>query len=215
MASTGEVACFGNDKHEAYFAAVQSTNGFRLPRPGNTVLVGIDERSDPSDVLHVARTFSTLGHQVAAADDLTAKFLSPPLPATAVRLVSLPFKDKRALRDAFCRERIDMVVNLARTRTSSTGDRNYQMRRAAVDFGLPLVNDAKCARLLADSLEAARCRGRAYGRAVAEGGAAARVPSEVRSWEDFAVTARNGAAVVYTDDAASEVLEERQSAALP
>jgi carbamoyl-phosphate synthase large subunit len=42
MASTGEVASFGKDVHEAYWAALLSVNGFKLPRPNSGFLVGGD-----------------------------------------------------------------------------------------------------------------------------------------------------------------------------
>jgi len=42
MASTGEVASFGKDIHEAYWAALLSVNGFKLPRPHSGILLGGD-----------------------------------------------------------------------------------------------------------------------------------------------------------------------------
>ena len=42
MASTGEVASFGKDIHEAYWAALLSVNGFKLPRPKSGFLLGGD-----------------------------------------------------------------------------------------------------------------------------------------------------------------------------
>ena len=42
MASTGEVASFGKNIHEAYWASLQSTTGFRVPRAGSGVLIGGD-----------------------------------------------------------------------------------------------------------------------------------------------------------------------------
>lgn len=42
MASTGEVASFGKDVHEAYWAALLSVNGFKLPRPHSGILLGGD-----------------------------------------------------------------------------------------------------------------------------------------------------------------------------
>ncbi|KAK3078871.1 argininosuccinate lyase, partial [Coniosporium uncinatum] len=38
MASTGEMACFGKDLVEAYWASMQSTMNFRLPNPGEGLL---------------------------------------------------------------------------------------------------------------------------------------------------------------------------------
>ena len=39
MASTGEVACFGENRHEAYLKAMLST-GFRMPRKGILLSIG-------------------------------------------------------------------------------------------------------------------------------------------------------------------------------
>lgn len=38
MASTGEVAAFGVDVMEAYWASLLSTNGFKIPKAGSGVL---------------------------------------------------------------------------------------------------------------------------------------------------------------------------------
>lgn len=42
MASTGEVAAFGVDMMEAYWASLLSTNGFKIPKAGSGVLIGGD-----------------------------------------------------------------------------------------------------------------------------------------------------------------------------
>jgi carbamoyl-phosphate synthase large subunit len=42
MASTGEVASFGNDLAEAYWASIASTTGFRVPERNKGVLLGGD-----------------------------------------------------------------------------------------------------------------------------------------------------------------------------
>jgi carbamoyl-phosphate synthase large subunit len=42
MASTGEVAAFGKDIYEAYWAALLSVNGMKLPRKNSGFLLGGD-----------------------------------------------------------------------------------------------------------------------------------------------------------------------------
>jgi carbamoyl-phosphate synthase large subunit len=42
MASTGEVASFGKDIHEAYWAALLSVNGMKLPKKNGGFLLGGD-----------------------------------------------------------------------------------------------------------------------------------------------------------------------------
>jgi carbamoyl-phosphate synthase large subunit len=56
MASTGEVAAFGTDVHEAYWASLISTTGFKLPRANSGVLIGGDV-SQP-EMADVARSIS-------------------------------------------------------------------------------------------------------------------------------------------------------------
>jgi len=71
---------------------------------------------------------------------------------------------------------IDFVFNLAQLRASETTDENYIARRSAVDFGIPLVNDSKCARLFVEAVK--RKRQENY---TSEG----KQPSEVKSWSEF------------------------------
>ncbi len=47
MASTGEVACFGNTRHEAYLKALLST-GFRIPNKRILLSIGDHKASPPS-----------------------------------------------------------------------------------------------------------------------------------------------------------------------
>lgn len=60
--------------------------------------------------------------------------------------------DRKQARKAMGDAGIDMVVNVARRKPTSVDDTHFLMRRLAVDFGIPLVNDSKCAVLFADAL---------------------------------------------------------------
>src|SRR5204863_8215442 len=60
MASTGEVACFGKDKYEAYLTALQSTMGFRMPQLGETVLLAADNLTKPEHAVTDAKPFQAL-----------------------------------------------------------------------------------------------------------------------------------------------------------
>ncbi|KAI8051313.1 hypothetical protein BDF22DRAFT_693127 [Syncephalis plumigaleata] len=174
MSSTGEVACFGKDKHEAYLAAIQSTTGFRLPVTGHGVLLGRDHLTSNDDFVHVARVLNTtLGHPLFTDVQETADYLPASNP---MRSNYLSLSDKRALQKELKAHQIDFCINLARDRPTTTADPNYGMRRAAVDFGIPLVNDAKCARLFVDAL----AKKHASNETSKQG-----IPSEVRSWSDF------------------------------
>lgn len=61
MASTGEVACFGSDMHEAFLKGMLAAN-FRLPRR-NILLMGGDYKSD---FLPSARALAAMGYSLMA-----------------------------------------------------------------------------------------------------------------------------------------------------
>jgi carbamoyl-phosphate synthase large subunit len=177
MSSTGEVACFGRDKYEAYLAAIQSTTGFRMLTDGKSVLLGRDHLTNSDDFTHVARVLHQLGHPLYTDSAETAAMLKAQ--DVPCQVLELPLADKRELQRVLEAHNVDFCINLARDRPTTTADPGYGMRRAAVDFGIPLLNDAKCARLFVDALAKRK-------KEMAAQPAGQRViPPEVRSWEEF------------------------------
>ncbi|KAJ2552432.1 carbamoyl-phosphate synthase (glutamine-hydrolyzing) cpa2, partial [Coemansia sp. RSA 1933] len=152
MSSTGEVACFGKTPEEAYLVSLLSTNGFRLPRAGKSVYIGMDDLSDARIVQKVAQCFHAAGYPVITDEATTAALLEQA--SVDVRVVKLDYGNKRTLRDDVFGNSIDLVVNLAKRRPDDKANTSYAMRRMAVDFGIPLVNDQRCAEMLVDALAA-------------------------------------------------------------
>ena len=58
MASTGEVACFGEDRYEAYFKAVLST-GFKIPK--KNILLSIGSYKSKTEMLDYVRKLEEMG----------------------------------------------------------------------------------------------------------------------------------------------------------
>jgi len=175
MASTGEVACFGKDKYEAYWSAIQSTQNFRVPKPGSGILLGKDQYTKEEDFYSVANTLSKdLGHPLfTTSQDVTDDLAKHNIKA---QTLILP-ENKRALQQTFQNNHIDFVFNLASLRASNVNDGNYIARRSAVDFGIPLVNDSKCAKLFVESIKRKR---QELGSL-----SAGEYPGEVKSWSEF------------------------------
>jgi carbamoyl-phosphate synthase large subunit len=140
MASTGEMACFGKDLVEAYWASVQSTMNFRLPIPGEGLLFGGDTSVDA--LVQVAKYIHPLGYKFYAANN-DVKVLLEKDSEIKVEVIEFPKEDKRALREVFEKYDIRGVFNLAKYRASSLVDEDYVMRRNAVDFGVPLFMEPK------------------------------------------------------------------------
>jgi carbamoyl-phosphate synthase large subunit len=126
MASTGEVASFGKDIHEAYWASLLSTTGFKVPRAGSGVLIGGDV-SVP-EMRTVAKGFVDLGFKLFCSSPIVEDFLNR-LPYVTAKRIFFPTKDKRKLRLVFDEHNVQCVVNLSKSRGSSFTDENYVARR--------------------------------------------------------------------------------------
>ncbi|KDN42316.1 hypothetical protein RSAG8_06807, partial [Rhizoctonia solani AG-8 WAC10335] len=176
MASTGEVASFGKDVHEAYWASLLSTTGFKPPKLGSGVLIGGDITKP--EMTAVAKQLIELGFKLYCSSHQVEDFLNS-IPYVACKRIFFPTKDKRLLREVFDEYNIQCVVNLAKSRGKDATDEDYVARRNAVDFGLPLLNNARCAQLFVEALAKKIPEGAL--RPYYEG----RIPSEVKSWREF------------------------------
>ncbi|KAI5284201.1 carbamoyl-phosphate synthase (glutamine-hydrolyzing) cpa2 [Ascosphaera aggregata] len=171
MASTGEIACFGKNLVEAYWASLQSTMNFRLPEPGEGILLGGDISS--AELAKIADYLYPLQYKFYAASPEIKKYIeSASKNAITVEVIEFPKTDKRALREVFEKKDIRGVFNLAKARGRTLLDQDYIMRRNAVDFGVPLFMEPKTALLFAQCMSEKLPR--------KEG-----IPSEVRTWSDF------------------------------
>lgn len=137
MASTGEIACFGKDLVEAYWASLQSTMNFRVPEPGEGLLFGGDVSK--TWLTQVVDYAAPLGYKLYAASNHVKEFIeSTAKGSVSVEVIEFPKEDKRALREVFKKYDIRGCFNLALARGKTTLDVDYVMRRNAVDFGVPL-----------------------------------------------------------------------------
>ncbi|XP_035748284.1 CAD protein-like, partial [Egretta garzetta] len=64
MTSTGEVACFGENRCEAYLKAMLST-GFKIPK--KNILLTIGSYKNKSELLPTVRTLESLGYKLYAS----------------------------------------------------------------------------------------------------------------------------------------------------
>ncbi|PYH47592.1 carbamoyl-phosphate synthase (glutamine-hydrolyzing) CPA2 [Aspergillus saccharolyticus JOP 1030-1] len=169
MASTGEIACFGKDVVEAYWASLQSTMNFRVPEPGEGILLGGDI-NNPA-LSQIVEYLQPLGFNFFAASETVKSHLES-IAGVSVQVIEFPKEDKRALREVFQKYNIRGTFNLAKSRGKTLLDEDYVMRRNAVDFGVPLFMETKTALLFAQAMSQKLPR--------QEG-----IPSEVRTWSDF------------------------------
>ncbi|KAL2290806.1 hypothetical protein FJTKL_14773 [Diaporthe vaccinii] len=171
MASTGEMACFGKDLVDAYWASMQSSMNFRMPEPGEGLLFGGELKKEW--LTKIVDYLSPLGYKLFAADNEVKQFIeSTSKNKVTVEVIEFPKEDKRALREVFRKYDIRGVFNLALARGKTVMDVDYVMRRNAVDFGVPLFMEPQTAILFAQCMSEKLPR--------PEG-----IPSEVRRWSEF------------------------------
>jgi len=169
MSSTGEIACFGKNLIEAYWASMQSTMNFRMPEQGEGILLG--GSTEMTELPKIVEYLEPLGYKFYAATNDVKQHLEKS--GTKVEVIEFPVDDKNALRKVFQKYDIRGVFNIARSRAKTLLDEDYVMRRNAVDFGVPLFMEPKTALLFAQCMNEKLPR--------QEG-----IPPEVRSWSDFA-----------------------------
>ncbi|XP_005428019.1 carbamoyl-phosphate synthase [ammonia], mitochondrial [Geospiza fortis] len=150
MASTGEVACFGEDVYSAFQKALLAT-GFTFPKKG--ILIGIQESFRPR-FLSVAELLHEQGFKLYATEATSAWLNANGIPANPVawpsqesQSPSLP-SVRRLLRDG----KVDLVINLPNSSTRFVHD-NYVIRRMAIDTGTALLTNFKVTKLFAEALQ--------------------------------------------------------------
>jgi carbamoyl-phosphate synthase large subunit len=151
MASTGEVGCLGEDFEEAFLKALLSV-GFRLPL--RKVLLSTGPVEDKAAFLESARRLRDMGVELYATEG-TAAFLHGNgvqatllhWPAEARSPNTLEYIAARAL---------DLVINIPKSSAEEELANDYQIRRKAADFGIPLITNIQLAQRFVEALSKKR-----------------------------------------------------------
>lgn len=179
MASTGEVASFGKDINESYWTAIQSTMNFQIPVPPCGVLFGGDINKE--DLGTVAKIIAPLNYKLYVTTENAKQYIQRHIGSTCeVKIIEFPKNDKRKIRELFERHDIKTVFNLASKRADNIDDLDYQMRRNAIDFAIPLFNEPKTSILFAKALSV-----HIKEKVAALNSEIVIVPNEVRSWDEY------------------------------
>ena len=115
MASTGEVGCIGDDTNEAVLKAMLSV-GYTVP--GKNILISSGDAKQKVELLGACK--------------LLAKYW----PSEAGEPQALEMLHER---------KIDLVVNIPKNLTKEELDNGYRIRRAAVDFNIPIITNTRLA----------------------------------------------------------------------
>jgi len=144
MASTGEVACMGDDVDEALLKAMLAT-GFRVPQSG--VLLSLGPVGDKYRLTDDARALARSGLAMYATAG-TAEVLKQEGIACTVAGKSageVPVDGPDAL-ELMRQGDVDLVINIPRDFDERGLPDGFRIRRGAIDMNIPLITDLCLAR---------------------------------------------------------------------
>ncbi|CAF1565450.1 unnamed protein product, partial [Adineta ricciae] len=175
MMSTGEVACFGVDRFDAYLKALIST-GYRIPK--KNILLSIGSYKAKQELLQAILTLKQLGYELYASIG-TADFYE----ANGIEVHPIDWKYEQtevnsnglengngqldsptaennpqtSIADYLANGAFDLVINIPMRsaglfRASSFVTQGYRCRRLATDYSVPLMTDVKCVKLFVEAL---------------------------------------------------------------
>ncbi|EEB98862.1 hypothetical protein MPER_01558 [Moniliophthora perniciosa FA553] len=157
MASTGEVACFGRDKYEAYLKGLISTG---IVPPKKNILFSISSYREKLELLPSVQKLHVADYNIFATSG-TADFLQEHnVPCKYLETLGEDSRDEQkseySLTQHLANNLIDMYINLPSKnhyrRPASYASKGYHTRRMAVDFAIPLITNVKNAKMLAEAL---------------------------------------------------------------
>ena len=156
MASTGEVACFGRDKYEAYIKALIST-GFKLPK--KNILLSIGSFKEKIEMLPSIEKLHRLGYNLFATAGTADYLQEHNIPVKYLEILDHESKNQKSeysLTAHLANNLIDLYINLPSSnryrRPANYLSGGYRTRRMAVDYQTPLVTNVKNAKILIEAI---------------------------------------------------------------
>lgn len=147
MASTGEVACLGEDLHDAFLKSIIST-GFKLPN--SSVLLSVSSDENRFKILEAAKKLQDMGFEIFATEHTHLFFQKKGVDSTLMYKVHE--KKEPNVIDYLRKGKLDLVINIPKVYLKSELDDKYVLRRTAVDFSVPLITNIQLANLFIDAI---------------------------------------------------------------
>jgi carbamoyl-phosphate synthase large subunit len=147
MASTGEVACLGDDFNEAFLKSLLSVE-FTIPQ--KTILLSTGPVDCKADFLSSTRMLQAMGYRFYATRG-TADFMKEN--GIDAEVLFWPLEEKEPNTLTYIAEgNIDLVINIPKNIEKEELDNDYLIRRKAVDFNVPLITNIQLAKRLVEAL---------------------------------------------------------------
>ncbi len=148
MASTGEVACFGDDIFDAFLKSMIST-GFELPK--KNILVSVGKESNKMNLLGAMTSLAKMGYNIIATEN-TADFLKKyTIPCKKVYKISSGKTPN--VSEVVQKGSVDLIINIPTKFNRKEVSDGFRIRRRAADYNIPIISNRQVAKLFVKSLE--------------------------------------------------------------
>ncbi len=147
MHSTGEVGCIGDDFNEALLNSMLSV-GYEIP--AKNILISSGNALQKADLLNACRLLHERGYRLYGTEGSSKYLNENGVPAERViwpneaQDPELAGKYKQAM-EMLANKELDLVINIPKNFSHKELTNGYYVRRAAVDFNIPLITNARLA----------------------------------------------------------------------
>ncbi|MBI2070918.1 MAG: carbamoyl-phosphate synthase (glutamine-hydrolyzing) large subunit [Elusimicrobia bacterium] len=148
MASTGEVACFGQTRDEALLKSLLAT-GFRYPKRG--VLLSLGKMEEKYRFADEAKMLAKYGLPIYATPGTAEMLVEEGIECVIVDKGDGKSSYLSAL-DCLKNGTIDLVINVTREYDDQGRPDGFFIRRWAIDYDVPLITDLWLARCLTQAI---------------------------------------------------------------
>jgi len=149
MASTGEVACLGEDVEEAYLKAILATDQ-KLPK--KTVLLSLGGEENKIKFLDEAKLLFQMGLKIFATRKTAEFLIKNQIPAKMLYKIH-EIKEPN-IATFLAKKKLDLVININDQgyQPKDIVEDDYKIRRLTVDFGIPLITNLQAAKIFVQAL---------------------------------------------------------------
>ncbi|OFX32745.1 MAG: carbamoyl phosphate synthase large subunit [Bacteroidetes bacterium GWA2_32_17] len=140
MASTGEVGCIGEDYYEAILKAMLSV-GYKVPE--KNILLSTGPSRSKTELLNSCKMLTERGYELFATRG-TQQFLNE----NGIASTMLHWPDEKLEPNVVTmlrNKKIDLVINIPKNLSKDELNNDYEIRRTAVDYNIPLLTNARLA----------------------------------------------------------------------
>lgn len=162
MASTGEVACLGDDLLEAFFASWHSTE---QEVKGKRIFVSI-AREKKIKLLPYIKKLEEMGWEIYATEGTHDYLAKHGIASLFVYKMSQECEPNTAtiIED----QKVDLIINIPSKSSDDNQSDGYKIRRMAIDYHIPLITNLQLSQILLTCLSSETKK-----------------PKKIKSWQDF------------------------------